>query len=131
LESLLEFVWKYASRAEEVAVRYRRGYRMESWSYARVAQEGNRVARELESRGVNKGDAVVLWGENSPEWIAVFLGCVLRGAVIVPIDHGSTEEFASRIANEVKARVVFRARALPETQHAAASILLESRFFII
>jgi long-chain acyl-CoA synthetase len=128
LESLVEFVSKYASRAEEVAVRYRRGYRMESWSYARVAQEGNRVARELESRGVNKGDAVLLWGENSPEWIAVFLGCLLRGAVIVPIDHGSTAEFASRIANEVKARLVFRSRALPDTQQAASTIVLESLF---
>src|SRR6202162_334583 len=101
---------------------------MESWSYARVAQEGNRVARELESRGVNKGDAVLLWGENSPEWIAVFLGCLLRGAVIVPIDHGSTAEFASRIANEVKASLVFRSRGLPDTQQAAVSIVLESLF---
>jgi len=128
LESLVEFVSKYASHAEEVAVRYRRGYRVESWSYARVAQEGNRVARELESRGVNKGGAVLLWGENSPEWIAVFLGCLLRGAVIVPIDHGSTAEFASRIANEVKASFVFRSRALPDMQHGAASIVLESLF---
>ncbi|MGB8325865.1 MAG: AMP-binding protein [Candidatus Acidiferrum sp.] len=131
MESLVEFVWKYASRAEEVAVRYRRGYRMESWSYARVAQEGNRVARELESRGVNQGDAVLLWGDNSPEWIAVFLGCLLRGAVIVPIDHGSTAEFASRIADEVKTSLMFRARALPDPQHAAASIVLESLFEVI
>src|SRR5690242_4576194 len=37
-----------------------------------------------------------------------------RGGVAVPIDHGSTIEFAIRVAREVKAKVVFRAQAHPE-----------------
>jgi long-chain acyl-CoA synthetase len=72
VQSLVDFVAQYAARGNEIAVRYRRGYRMESWTYARIAEEANCVARELESRGINKGDAVLLWGENSPEWIVVF-----------------------------------------------------------
>ena len=100
MESLVDFVGKYAANGNEVAVRHRRGYRMETWSYARIVQGANRLARELEFRGIGKGDAVLLWGENSPEWIVVFFGCLLRGAVIVPVDHGSTVEFASRIARE-------------------------------
>jgi len=106
-ESLLRFVQKYAANAEEVAVRQRRGYRMESWSYAQVAGAANRVARLLESRAVGKGDAVLLWAENSAEWIAVFLGCILCGAVSVPLDHGATAEFAERVAREVNAKLVF------------------------
>ena len=47
-------------------------------------QQANCVARELEIRGIGKGDAVLLWGENSPEWIIVFLGCLFRGAVPCP-----------------------------------------------
>src|ERR1700686_3126498 len=114
VQSLVDFVWKYAANANEVAVRFRRGYRMETWSYARIVQGANRLARELESRGIGKGDAVLLWGENSPEWIVVFFGCLLRGAVLVPVDHGSTVEFASRIAREVNAKLIFRARSLPD-----------------
>jgi long-chain acyl-CoA synthetase len=126
VQSLIDFVAQYAARGNEVAVRYRRGYRMESWTYAQIARLANCVARELEFRGVGKGDAVLLWGENSPEWIIAFFGCLLRGAVTVPIDHGSTAEFAARVAREVHAKLVFRSRALPDTGLADRSIILES-----
>jgi long-chain acyl-CoA synthetase len=112
-ESLLEFVKKYAAKGREVAVRQRRGYRMESWTYARIAEQANRVARELEARGLRKGDAALLWGENSAEWIVAFLGCLLCGVVIVPLDHGSTVDFAARVGGEVNAKLLFHGRAQP------------------
>jgi long-chain acyl-CoA synthetase len=126
VQSLVDFVAQYAARGNEIAVRYRRGYRMETWTYARIAEQANCVARELESRGINKGDAVLLWGENSPEWIVVFFGCLLRGAVTVPIDHGSTAEFAARVAREVNAKLIFHTRALTDAGLAENSIILES-----
>jgi long-chain acyl-CoA synthetase len=126
VESLVDFVRKYAANENEVAVRHRRGYRMETWSYARIVQGANRLARELESRGINKGDAVLLWGDNSPEWIVVFFGCILRGAVVVPVDHGSTVEFASRIAREVNAKLIFRTRALPDLDLPISLMVLDS-----
>ena len=113
-ESLLSFVAKYWQHGREVAVRQQRGYRMESWTYEQIAAAANRVARELELRGWGKGDAALLWGHNSAEWICAFLGCVLRGVVVVPIDDGATVEFAMRVAREVNARVAFRAQAHPE-----------------
>ena len=126
MQSLVEFIARYAAHGNEAAVRYRRGYRMETWTYARVVQEANRAARELEFRGIGKGDAVVLWGESSPEWITAFFGCLLRGAVAVPIDHGSTAEFAARVAREVNAKLIFRSRAVPDIDFGAAAIVLES-----
>src|SRR6202453_4224908 len=99
---------------------------METWTYARISEQANCVARELESRGINKGDAVLLWGENSPEWIVVFFGCLLRGAVTVPIDRGSTAEFAARVAREVNAKLIFQTRALTDAGLAENSIILES-----
>jgi len=99
---------------------------METWTYAQIAEQANGLARELQFRGIGKGDAVLLWGENSPEWIVAFFGCLLRGAVSVPIDHGSTAEFATRVAREVNAKLVFRGRALPDTGLPENSIILES-----
>ena len=113
MESLLPFVRNYAARGGEIAVRQRRGYRMETWTYGQIAEAANRLARELEARGIAKGDAVLLWGENSAEWITVFLGCLLRGVVVVPIDHASTAEFASRVAQEVDAKLAFHASGQP------------------
>jgi len=108
VESLLNFVRTYAAHGGQIAVRQRRGYRMESWTYRQIGEGANRVARELERRGIAKGDAVLLWGENSAEWITAFLGCVVRGAVVVPIDHASPGEFANRVAKEVDAKLIFR-----------------------
>ena len=113
-ESLLNFVGQYAKNGRDVAVRQRRGYRMESWTYAQIAGQANRLARELEVRGLGKGDAALLWGHNSAEWIVAFLGCVLRGVVIVPIDHGSALQFAERVAREVRAKLVFKTHAHQE-----------------
>src|SRR5436853_2113364 len=124
-ESLLNFVGKYTKNDREVAVCQRRGYRMESWTYARIIGQANRVARELEVRGLGKGDAALLWGPNSAEWIVAFVGCVLRGVVIVPIDDGSALQFAERVAREVKAKFVFRANAHQEMD-ALPSLSFES-----
>jgi long-chain acyl-CoA synthetase len=126
VQSLVDFVGKYAANGNEVAIRHRRGYRMETWSYARIVQGANRLARELEFRGIGKGDAVLLWGENSPEWIISFFACLLRGAVIVPVDHGSTVEFASRIAREVNTKLIFRARTLPDPDLSVPHVVLDS-----
>ncbi|HTG30553.1 MAG TPA: AMP-binding protein [Methylomirabilota bacterium] len=126
MESLVDFVGKYAANGNEVAIRHRRGHRMETWSYAQIVQGANRLARELEFRGIGKGDVVLLWGENSPEWIVVFFGCLLRGAVIVPVDHGSTVEFVSRIGREVNAKLLFRARTLPDPELPIQAVVLES-----
>jgi len=126
VQSLVDFVAQYAARGNEVAVRYRRGYRMETWTYAQIAEQANCVARELEARGISKGDAVLLWGENSPEWIVAFFGCLLRGAVSVPIDRSSTPEFAARVAREVNAKLIFHSRALPDAGLAENSIILDS-----
>ncbi len=129
MESLVDFVANNSANGNEVAVRHRRGYRMETWSYAQIVQGANRLARELEFRGVGKGDAVLLWGENSPEWIVVFFGCLLRGVVIVPVDHGSTVEFVSRVGREVDAKLIFRSRTLPEPDlPSQAVVALESDF---
>jgi long-chain acyl-CoA synthetase len=126
VESLVDFVAKYAANGNEVAMRHRRGYRMETWTYAQIVQGTNRLARELEFRGIGKGDAVLLWGENSPEWIVVFFGCLLRGAVIVPVDHGSTVDFVSRIGREVNAKLIFRSRTLPDPDLPIDAVVLES-----
>jgi long-chain acyl-CoA synthetase len=130
VESLLNFVRNYAALGGEIAVRQRRGYRMESWTYGQIAEGANRLARELEIRGINKGDAVLLWGENSAEWITVFLGCLLRGVVVVPIDHASSAEFACRVSQEVNAKLVFRAEAHNECG-TVPSIPLESLHAVI
>jgi long-chain acyl-CoA synthetase len=85
---------------------YDDGYRVRRHSYADVTRAARGFAARLIAHGVTKGDKVVLWGENRPEWIACYWGSQLAGAIAVPIDFRSSPEFANRIREIVGAKVV-------------------------
>jgi long-chain acyl-CoA synthetase len=94
----------------EIAYVQRRGYRIVRWSYGQVAETAFRFARELEARGIGKGERVLIWGPNSAEWIAAFFGCALRGVVVVPMDDVATSDFALRVHQQVDAKLLVCSR---------------------
>jgi long-chain acyl-CoA synthetase len=96
----------YVRRGGETAFAYRRGLRLVRWSYRRVAEAAFGFARELEARGIGKGERVLVWAANGPEWVAAFFGCALRGAVVVPLDVESAPEFVARVQEQTRARLV-------------------------
>jgi long-chain acyl-CoA synthetase len=108
--SLVEFLALFEQHGREVAYAQRRGYRTERFSYADVLRRARQFARELEARGIAKGSHVLLWGENCAEWAIAFFGCVLRGAVVVPMDDGAAPDFARRVAQQVGARMLVCSR---------------------
>ena len=55
---------------------------------------------------------MLLWGENSAEWIAAFHGCMLRGVLAVPLDAMGTAEFAARVAADVTPKLAVGDAAL-------------------
>jgi long-chain acyl-CoA synthetase len=103
--TILEYLDTFRRHAREVAYVHHRGYRMQRWTYGDVLDNANRFARELEQRGIGKDDKVLIWGENCAEWVAAFFGCLLRGAVVVPIDKIAAPDFARRVAQQVDARL--------------------------
>jgi long-chain acyl-CoA synthetase len=109
LSEVLDAFWR---NGPEPACVHRRGWRTERWSYRRIAEAASQFARELEARGIGKGDGVMLWGENCAEWVAAFFGCILRGAVVVPMDKISAPDFACRVAQQVEAKLLVRSREL-------------------
>ena len=115
--NLISLFADFATYSRDVAVVQRRGYRRESWTYAQLMEAAATCAHLLSERGVRTGDRVILWAPNSFEWMAAFWGCLLRGAVAVPLDDGATVEFASRVARETQAMAVFAAREKPEVLH--------------
>ncbi|HEX8688605.1 MAG TPA: class I adenylate-forming enzyme family protein, partial [Pyrinomonadaceae bacterium] len=96
----------YVGRGGEPAFAQRRGLRLVRWSYGRVAGAAFRFARELESRGVSKGERVLLWAASGPEWVAAFFGCALRGAVVVPLDVESAPDFVARVRAQTEASLL-------------------------
>jgi long-chain acyl-CoA synthetase len=96
----------YMRRGGETAFAHRRGLRLARWSYARVAETARSFARELEARGIKRGERVLVWAANGPEWVTAFFGCALRGAVVVPLDVESAPDFALRVRRQTKAALL-------------------------
>ncbi len=113
-ETLLSFLDDCIARGYQTAVVHWRGLRISRWSYAHLAACAFQFARELEARDVGSGDRVLFWGENSPEWIAAFYGCLLRGAVAVPLDLKSASDFALRVQQQVSAKLLLSSDAQPQ-----------------
>ena len=99
--------WDFECFRSDIAVIQKRGYRRETWTYGRLAAEAKNFATFLRERGVNTGDRVMLWAPNSAEWVAAFWGCLLRGAVAVPMDDGASVDFVSRLARDAAIKLVF------------------------
>ncbi len=91
---------------------YPRGFRTVRWTYGHLAKLAFRFARELEARGIGKGDRVLLWGDNCAEWVGAFFGCMLRGAVAVPMDRIAAADFAQRVMSDVDVKLVVCSSAL-------------------
>src|SRR5687768_390109 len=85
---------------------YDDGYRVRRHTYAEVTSAARVFAAGLAAAGVGQGDKVVLWGENRPEWIVCYWGCVISGVVVVPIDYRASAEFLQKVAGIVDARAV-------------------------
>ncbi len=56
-----------------------------SLSYREVREQAERLAGHLASQGVQKGDRIALWMQNSPAWIVGAFAAWHLGAVVVPL----------------------------------------------
>ena len=108
--AVTEFLEDFLRQGPECAYVHRRGYRTERWSYRQVAECAFQTARELEARGIGRGDRVLIWGENCAEWVAGWFGCALRGAIAVPMDQAAAADFARRVVQQVKAKLAIVSR---------------------
>ena len=125
--SVVEYLQSFLRRGRECAYVQRRGYRAERWSYAQVAETAFRFARELEKRGISKGERVLLWGPNSAEWVAVFFGCALRGVIVVPIDEAGAADFTQRVYRQVDGKLMVCSREHAQADSIPAMVLEDLR----
>ena len=105
-KNLLTFLDDCHKHGSQTALAHRGGLRVSRWSYSRLRTTAFQFARELQARNISKGDRVLFWAESSPEWVAAFFGCLLRGIIVVPLDFESSSEFATRVQQQVEAKLI-------------------------
>ena len=79
---------------------------MRSYSYAEIARAARGFAARLQSAGLGRGDKVVFWSENRPEWIIALWGCLLNGSIAVPIDYRASQDFLTKVVRIVDAKLI-------------------------
>lgn len=104
-DTLLDFFDALAEHQADFLVHHDR-YRTRRFTYADVRNASLRFAGRLTKAGLGKGDAVLIWSENRPEWIAALWGCLLAGAVVVPLDYRASGDLLGRVAESARARLL-------------------------
>ena len=78
-----------------------------------------RVAQLLKARGIKKGDRVAVAMRNRPEWVMVYMGALMAGAIVVPMNSWWTGSELDFGLQDCGAKIVFvdrsRLRRLRET----------------
>ena len=104
MNTLNDIVDASAARfGNKAALIIRPGFRTRVWTYRDLGDLVPRVARHLADAGIARGDRVVIWGVNRPEYGIAFLAALRIGAVLVPLDVNSLSEFAQKIVERTRA----------------------------
>jgi fatty-acyl-CoA synthase/long-chain acyl-CoA synthetase len=102
---LTELAAKIGSRT--ALVDDRPGGRVDTWTFAALEENSNKLARLLIQLGVGPNDRVLSCGQNSC-WLVAMTNAVRKiGAVGVPLNYRLTEEEASYVVDNSDSVVVF------------------------
>jgi alkylation response protein AidB-like acyl-CoA dehydrogenase/acyl-CoA synthetase (AMP-forming)/AMP-acid ligase II len=86
-------------------------------SYAEFKDEAERIAGWLQAQGVNKGDRVLLYMQNSPQFVLAYYGILRANAVVVPVNPMNMTTELRHYVRDAGARVAIVAQdILPQMQ---------------
>ncbi len=99
---------------DAVALRFKRAGAWQTTSFRELRERAWHVAEMLAKLGVQPGDRVALYLENSPEWYEIYHGIIGLGAIAVPVDAKLREQEVAHIFHDCGVSVVFCPRRLAD-----------------
>lgn len=108
METLVQLLERtVAQRPDATATLMRAGVRTTKYSYAEFERRAHAYARLMREHAVAKGDRVLIWAPNQPDWTAAMFGAFLNGAIVVPLDVRSSREFVDRVVGQTEPALAF------------------------
>lgn len=101
---------KYGGRT---ALYIRRFLRTTKFSYKELEEYSLKIANYLIKIGLSKGDSVLIWAPNMPEWVLALFGALSAGVVVVPVGLHSTAEVVEKYIGQTKPKVLFLSKYFP------------------
>ncbi len=115
----------YNNLAKNKANYYYRGkFRTWKYSFGQVLDKALRFSALLEEKEIKKGDKVVIRAESGPEWLMVFLGCLMAGVVVVPLDLHSGKDLMKMVVGDSEPKLLVIGQELEhEAEDAAVEVM--------
>lgn len=116
MRTLIDLLETAASRyGDAPALLIKPGIRVRSWSYRELWEASGKAAAYLHAQGIAKGDRVVIWAPNRPEWVVALFGCLRLGAIAVPFDIRSAPEFVAGVLGQTEPKFAFVSQFTPDS----------------
>jgi long-chain acyl-CoA synthetase len=106
MQTLLDVLAEIRRLGSREALRFYNGFRTTKLTYGELYGRIGACAAHFDRAGLRKGDRILIWGENRPEWVSVFWAAIARGIEVVPVDFHSSPELVRRIQTQVCARLL-------------------------
>ncbi|MGB0757768.1 MAG: AMP-binding protein [Patescibacteria group bacterium] len=131
MKTLIDLFSTFQDNSHAPVFVYRTGVRRFEYSYGWLDQAARSFATWLEQQGIQKGEKVLLWAPNSPWWAVVYWGCVLRGAVVVPVDFTSNKARAQQIADLSESTLALVSKYKVDAQLSLKTAVIEDVEFML
>ncbi len=114
-ENMEEFLRECAKKYNDAtAFEIKRKFRREKISFHDVYKYSLKMANFLLSKGLKKGDRVLIWSPNMPEWVISYFGILFAGGVAVPIDFRTSSATASKFVEKTKPKLMLKSKDVTE-----------------
>jgi long-chain acyl-CoA synthetase len=75
-------------------------------TYRELQARAQGFAGYLQNLQIGKDDNLLIWSPSRSDWLIAYLGALVIGAVVVPLDINSREDFLMRVAETTNARLL-------------------------
>lgn len=77
---------------------------MTTLTYTMLQQRVQQFAGYLQEQNIARGDRLLIWSASRINWMIAYLATLLTGAVVVPLDVNTKEDFLARITETTGAK---------------------------
>lgn len=79
-------------------------------TYRTLQERARGFAGFLQQQGIAQGERIIIWSASRSDWMLAYLGALLLGIVVVPLDVNTKEDFLERIAAVTEAKLLITTR---------------------
>jgi long-chain acyl-CoA synthetase len=92
---------------QNVALELQRHNQTESCTYAELHRMAESIGRWIEENGFARGSRLAIFADNSPRWVAAYLGIIASGSAVVPLDTALHTDQVVKLLKDAGASAMF------------------------